>query len=68
MEIYPDGRIAFHSLLLNENGPMRFVQYDLDGKVKYEEPYKSYSQFEPKYMGKDSITINGIEYIPNPNH
>jgi hypothetical protein len=30
------GRIAYHSILLQENGPAMFVQKGFDGKVLYE--------------------------------
>ena len=35
------GRIAYHCILLREDGGSDFVQYDFDGKELYREEYRS---------------------------
>lgn len=51
MIIRSDGRIAYHALLLREDGGTDFVQYDFDGSVlyKYHRTGPSLSLLDCKY-------------------
>ena len=39
MIIRNDGRIAYHAIILKENGGSDFIQYDFDGKELYRHTY-----------------------------
>ena len=40
MKIDENGRIAYHSLRLREDGGIDFVQYDFDGSIEEVRTYK----------------------------